>query len=54
MLHKQGEHAHMPYRITKEGNISHTSLHWLLKLERVCWVLAIITVGCLITFYTLK
>ncbi len=44
----------MPYHWTKEGNISHTSLHWLYKAEKAAYILAIITVGCWLAAWLLK
>ena len=38
----------MPYMITKEGNISHTALPVLLKVQRAALILAAITAVVLI------
>ena len=38
----------MPYRITKEGNVSHTALPALQRSERVTLILAVITAIVLI------
>ena len=38
----------MPYMITKEGNISHTALPAMKRLERVSLILAAITAVILI------
>jgi hypothetical protein len=38
----------MPYRITKEGNISHTALPALERIKRVTFILAVLTAVVLI------
>jgi hypothetical protein len=41
----------MPYMITKEGNISHTALHVLLKVQRAALILAAITAVILVLIW---
>ena len=43
-----GEETKMPYRITKEGNVSHTALPALERIKRVTLILAVITAIVLI------
>jgi hypothetical protein len=42
------ERKTMPYRITKEGNVSHTALPTLKRLQRISLILAAITAVILI------
>jgi hypothetical protein len=44
----QEEETKMPYRITKEGNVSHTALPALQRSERVTIILAVLTAVVLI------
>ena len=46
--HLGTEETKMPYRITKEGNISHTALPALERIKRVTLILAVITAIVLI------
>ena len=42
------EETKMPYRITKEGNVSHTALPALERIKRVTLILAVLTAVVLI------
>jgi hypothetical protein len=46
--HHAREETKMPYRITKEGNVSHTALPALERIKRVTIILAVLTAIVLI------
>jgi hypothetical protein len=46
--HHAREETKMPYRITKEGNVSHTALPALERIKRVTIILAVLTAVVLI------
>jgi hypothetical protein len=46
--HHAREETKMPYRITKEGNVSHTARPALQRSERVTIILAVLTAVVLI------
>jgi hypothetical protein len=48
VVHHAREETKMPYRITKEGNVSHTALPALERIKRVTLILAVITAIVLI------